>query len=105
MAVQTATPYHFSVVGTAVRFVLANRSLIYKPSANEIRILFLDGSADEEIHINPCRLAVKAIPELRTLPSTLVVDPLHYSDGLLHSSSKLRSKIISSFAMSSKRAL
>lgn len=82
MAVQTATPFHFSVVGTAVRFILANGALIYKPTANEIRVLFLDGSLDEEIQIDPRRLLVEAIPELRNSPSGFTVDPLHYSDGI-----------------------
>ena len=71
------------MLGTAVRFILSNGALVYKPSPSEIRILFLDGSADEEIHIDPGRLVVQAIPQLRALLSSLSVDPLHYSDGVV----------------------
>jgi hypothetical protein len=81
LAVQTATPFHFSVVAAAVRFILGNGALVYKPDESLIRILFLDGSGDEEVQIDPLRLLAEAFPDLGLpLAARCFVDPLYYSD-------------------------
>ena len=82
VALRTATPFHLSVVGAGLRFALCNDVLIYKPTQNEIRLLFLDGSTTEEIHIQPRRLAKEALPHIALEMSELTVDPLYYADGI-----------------------
>lgn len=83
MALSSASPFHHSVVGVADRFILGNDALVYKPSPDELRILLLDGSAHEEIHVDLCRLREAAFPGRCDWSSEVAIDPLHYSDAIL----------------------
>lgn len=81
MAIKTATLFQACVVGFGECFLFSNGALMYKPTTDEIRILFLDGSVHEELHIDPDRILVEANRRFGCNPGA-VVEPLHYAHGI-----------------------
>lgn len=65
-------------MGVGTSFILVNGALVYQPSPDEIRILFLDGSRDEEVWIDPHRLTRADPANSQTSSRVHSVKPLHY---------------------------
>lgn len=83
IAVKTAVPFQACVVGFGEQFVFSNGALLYKPRIDEIRILFLDGSTNEELHVDTVRLLEEAKHRVGYhAEHDPVVEPLHYAHGI-----------------------